>query len=143
MGRTDNLIDPPLKEHDATALYEFFEDLLKKDVSDTLAFLKAVTLMRRNDLREYVHHFALMKKRIGALIPEARQRDLLLSYPSTIQRVHEVLWEGQDAYGVDGSTVMTILRGQAVDYLEHTEMFRVDLDSLLENCPSLLPADKR
>ena len=141
MGRTENLIDPPVTEHDAAALYDFYEVLLKKDVADRLSFLKSVTLLRRTDLREYIHAFALMKKRIGVLIPEPRQRDLLLSYPSTIQRVHELLWEGQEAYGAEGATVMTILSNQAVDYLDQTEMFRVDLDSLLGDCPSLLPDD--
>src|SRR5262245_37253098 len=114
MGTTENLIDPPLTERDATAFFEFYESLLKKDLSDTLSFPKSVTLLRRADLCDFVHSFALMKKRIGNLIPETRQRDLLLSYPSTIQRVHELLWEGQEAYGVEGSTVMTILSHQAV-----------------------------
>ncbi len=141
MGRTENLIDPPVTENDATLLYVFFEELLAKDVGDRLSFLKCATLLRRTDLREYVHTFALMKKRISSLIPEPRQRDLLLSYPSTIQRVHELLWENQEAYGEEGNTIMSILSDQAVDYLDQTEMFRVDLDTLLGDCPSLLPDD--
>src|SRR5687768_200473 len=127
MGRTENLIDPPLTEKDAEVLYTFYEKFLKKDGNDTLSLLKCVTLLRRSDLREYVHNFALMRKRLETMVREPRQRDLLLSYPSTLQRVHELLWEGQEAYGEDGSTVMTILGSQATDYLDQTEMFRIDL----------------
>jgi hypothetical protein len=141
MGRTENLIDPPLTESDAEALYTFFEQFLRKDTHDTLSLLKTATLLRRSDLREYVHHFALMRKRLETMLRQPRQRDLLLSYPSTIQRVHQLLWEGQEAYGEDGSTIQTILGGQAVDYLDQTESFRVDLDSLLAACPSLIPED--
>jgi hypothetical protein len=141
MGRTENLIDPPLTESDAEALYTFFEKFLRKDANDTLSLLKAVTLLRRSDLRENVHHFALMRRRLETMLREPRQRDLLLSYPSTIQRVHQLLWEGQEAYGEDGSTIQTILGGQAVDYLDQTESFRVDLDSLLADCPSIIPED--
>lgn len=139
MGRTENLIDPPVTEGDAEALYTFFEGFLRKDVSDRLSFLKAVTLLRRSDLREYVHHFAVMRKRLETMLREARQRDLLLTYPSTIARVHQLLWESQEAYGEDGSTIMSILGGQATEYLDQTESFRVDLDSLIADCPSLLP----
>lgn len=142
MGRTENLIDPPLTEKDAEALYTFYDKFLKKDANDTLSLLKCITLLRRSDIREYVHNFALMRKRLETMLREPRQRDLLLSYPSTIQRVHQLLWEGQEAYGEDGSTVMTILGSQATDYLDQTEMFRVDLDSLLANCPMLLPDDR-
>ncbi len=141
MGRTENLIDPPLTEQDADALYTFFEDFLRKDPHDKLSLLKSITLLRRIDLREYVHNFALMRKRLEAMLREMRQRDLLLSYPSTIQRVHQLLWEGQEAYGVDGSTIQAILGGQATEYLDQTESFRVDLDSLLSDCPSILPDD--
>lgn len=142
MGRTENLIDPPLTENDAEALYTFYEDFLRKDVGDTLSFLKCVTLLRRTDLREHVHNFGIMRKRLETMLREPRQRDLLLSYPSTIQRVHQLLWEGQEAYGADGSTIQSILGGQAVDYLDQTESFRVDLDGLLSNCPAVLPEDK-
>lgn len=143
MGRTENLIDPPLTEEDANALFVFYEEFLKKDDHDALSFLKAVTLLRRIDLREYVHSFAVMRKRIEVMLRETRQRDMLLSYPSTLQRVHELLWEGEEAYGTEGNTVMSILGGQAGDYLDQTEMFRVDLDSLLADCPSLLPGDRK
>jgi hypothetical protein len=140
MGTTENLIDPPLSEKDAAALYTFFREFLEKDARDTLSLLKCVTLLRRSDLREYVHNFALMRKRLATMLREPRQRDLLLSYPSTLQRVHQLLWEGQEAYGdEEGSTVMTILGSQAADYLDQTEMFRVDLDSLLADCPAILP----
>lgn len=142
MGRTENLIDPPLTEQDAEALYTFFEKFLRKGTHDTLSLLKCVTLLRRTDIREYVHNFALMRKRLETMLREPRQRDLLLSYPSTIQRVHQLLWEGQEVYGEEGSTVMTILGGQAADYLDQTEMFRVDLDSLLADCPMLLPENR-
>lgn len=141
MGRTENLIDPPLTELDAQALYTFYEQFLRKGPNDTLSLLKAVTLLRRSDLREHVHNFALLRKRLETLLREARQRDLLLSYPSTIQRVHELIWEGQEAYGEDGSTVRTILGSQASDYLYETESFRVDLDSLLADYPAVMPGD--
>jgi hypothetical protein len=141
MGTTEHLIDPPVSEADAEALYTFFEGFLAKQASDRLSFLKAVTLLRRSDIRENVHHFAIMRRRLESMLRDPRRRDLLLSYPSTILRVHELLWEGQEAYGVDGSTIMTILGGQATDYLDQTESFRVDLDSLLAGCPSVLPED--
>jgi hypothetical protein len=137
----ENLIDPPLTEKDAAALHIFYEEFLNKDEHDALSFLKAVVLARRGDLREYVHNFALMRKRLQVMIREQRSRALLLSFPSTIQRVHELVWEGQEAYGEDGSTVMTILGTQAGDYLDQTEMFRLDLDSLLSHCPMMLPDD--
>jgi hypothetical protein len=141
MGRTENLIDPPITEGDAEALYTFYEAFLQKEAGDRLSFLKAVTLLRRSDLREFVHHFAVMRKRLETMLRETRQRDLLLTYPSTIQRVHQLLWESQEAYGEDGSTIMSILGGQATDYLDQTESFRVDLDSLVADCPSLVPGD--
>jgi hypothetical protein len=139
MGSTQNLIDPPLSEKDATAFHTFYGEFLKKDEGDALALLKSLALLRRSDLREYLHTLVLMRRRIEPLLPEVRKRDLFLSFPSTIQRVHQLLWEGQEAYGQDGATVMTILGSQIGDYLDQTEMFRIDLDSLLEDCPSMLP----
>lgn len=141
MGTTENLIDPPVTESDAEALYTFYEAFLGKETTDRLSFLKAVTLLRRSELREHVRTFALMRRRLESLLREPRQRDLLLSYPSTIQRVHELVWESQEVYGEEGSTIMTILGSQAAEYLDQTESFRVDLDSLLVDCPSLLPDD--
>ena len=142
MGRTENLIDPPLLEADAEDLYIFYEEFLGKDSNDSLSFLKSVSLLRRGDLREYVHNFALMRRRIAVMVKDSRHKDLLLSYPSTIKRVHQLLWEGQEAYGDEGQTVMTIIGSQAHDYLDQTEMFRVDLDSLLADCPSIIPEDR-
>ena len=142
MGRTENLIDPPLTEKDAKAFRTFHGKFLKKDEGDLLALCKAVSLMRRADLREYVHKVALMHKRLENMIREPRQREMVLTFPSTLQRMHELVWESQEAYGDDdGSTVMTILGTQAADYLDQTEMFRIDLDSLLADCPMLLPDD--
>jgi hypothetical protein len=142
MGRTENLIDPPVTENDAEALYTFFGEFLNKDETDTLSFLKCATLIRRTDLREYVHHFALMRKRLEPMLRTPRQRDLLLTYPSTIHRVHQLLWESQEAYGPEeSSTMMTILGGQAAEYLDQTESFRMDLDGLLGDCPSIIPDD--
>lgn len=141
MQRTENPIDPPISERDAEMLYVFYEQFLRKESHDTLSLLKTVTLVRRGDLREYVHNFALLRKRLDSLLREPRRRDLLLSYPSTIQRIHDLLWEGQEIYGEDGSTVMSILGSQANDYLDQTEMFRVDLDSLLADCPAVMPDD--
>lgn len=142
MGRTENLIDPPLTEADAEALYVFYEEFLGKDGGDTLSLLKSMSLLRRGDLREYIHNFAMMRRRIAVMVKDSRHKDLLLSYPSTIKRVHQLLWEGQEAYGDEGQTVMTILGSQAHDYLDQTEMFRVDLDSLLADCPSIIPEDR-
>ena len=141
MSRTESPIDPPITERDAEVLYLFYEQFLRKEPHDTLSLLKCITLVRRADLREYVNNFALMRKRLETLLRQPRQRDLLLSYPSTIQRVHDLLWEGQEAYGEDGSTVMTILGSQATDYLDQTESFRVDLDSLLGDAPTMTPED--
>lgn len=142
MGRTENLIDPPLTEKDAAAFWTFFRSFLRKEGGDPLAFLKAVALLRRADLREHVHKCALLHKRLDTMIREPRQREMVLSFPSTIQRMNELLWESQDAYGDDdGSTVMTILGTQAADYLDQTEMFRIDLDTLLADCPTVLPED--
>ena len=39
MGRTENLIDPPITEQDATALYQFYEQFLRKDGHDRLSLL--------------------------------------------------------------------------------------------------------
>jgi hypothetical protein len=143
MGPTENAIDPPLGEKDSEVLYAFFEGFLDKEVHDSLSLLKSVTLLRRSDLREFVHNFAIMRRRLETMLREPRQRDLLLSYPSTIKRVHELLWENQEAYGdEEGSTMMSILGGQATDYLDQTESFRVDLDTLLADCPALTPDDE-
>lgn len=141
MGRTENLLDPPLTDADAKALRVFYEEFLHKDAHEPISLLKSLSLLRRIDLREHVHNFALMRKRLENLLRDPRHRDLVLSFPSTIQRVHQLVWEGQEAYGVEGSTVMTILGSQATDYLDQTEMFRIDLDSLLANCPTMLPDD--
>ena len=142
MGRIENLIDPPLGEADAEALRAFYHGFLRKDGGDPLSLLKALALLRRADLREYVHRFALMQRRLEAMVREQRQREMILTFPSTIQRVNDLLWEAEGAYGqTDGSTMMTILGSQAADYLDQTEMFRIDLDSLLADCPMLLPDD--
>jgi hypothetical protein len=141
MARLESPIDQPITEEDAAALYLFYSEFLRKDPNDALSLLKCVTLLRRNELREYVHNFGTLRKRLDTMLRGARQRDLLLSYPSTIHRVHDLLWEGQEAYGEDGSTVMTILGSQASDYLDQTESFRVDLDSLLADCPSMVAGD--
>ena len=139
MGRTENLIDPPLTEADAEALYVFYDEFLGKDGNDTMSFLKSVSLLRRGDLREYVHNFAMMRKRIAVMVKEPRHKDLLLSYPSTIKRVHQLLWEGQEAYGDEGQTVMTIIGSQAPAYLDQTEMFGFDLDCLRSDGPGSFP----
>jgi hypothetical protein len=138
----ENLIDPPLTEKDAHALHVFYEQFLRKDHHDSLSLLKSVTLVRRADLRKYIHNFSLMRKRLDGVLRGSRHRNLLLSFPSTVQRVHQLVWEGQETYGAEGSTAINILGGQAAEYLDETEMFRIDLDTLLSDCPSILPEDK-
>ena len=56
MGRTENLIDPPLTEMDCKMVHIFHVQFLGKDGSDSLALLKSITLLRRSDLREHIHN---------------------------------------------------------------------------------------
>ncbi|MEW6733566.1 MAG: hypothetical protein AB1489_19715 [Acidobacteriota bacterium] len=133
----------PLGEFDLEAFHLFYHDLLKKRDDDAISLLKVTHMLARDDLRKCIHCCAVQRELLGRMFKEARYRDLLLSFPSTTKNVYELIFDYTRAYPGPGETPKRWLTEQARDFLDCTEMFRLDLDALLTRVPSMLSGDKQ
>lgn len=134
-------VDTPLSESDLETFNSFYSDFLGKRIEDKLSLLKAMTLVRRGDLRTFVNFTVLFQMRYEALIP-TKQRDLLLSFPSVCKEIYDLVFTCTKNYGAKGETSAFLTREQVSDHLDRTEMFRLDLDTLLGQSPSIIPAHR-
>lgn len=136
--------DAPLTKQDIEAFQQFYQDFLGKHPEDRMAYLKVMTLFRRGDLREFAQSTAIFRHRYKSLVPNLKQRDLLLSFPSVTRSIHELVFDFSKGYGdFEGQvTIGRMAKEQVTDHLDTTEMFRLDLDKAVEAFPSMLPKDK-
>ncbi len=132
----------PLEESDLDAFQVFYSDFLGKRREDQLSFLKVAHMLARADLRGYIHRYAMYRVIIGKLLGGKRYRDILLSFPSTAKNIYELIFDYSKVYVESGETPQRILSQQSVDFLDCTEMFRLDLDGLLSKLCPILPQDK-
>jgi hypothetical protein len=136
--------DTPLTEQDLAAFDKFFSKFLNKRPDDSMSFLKSLALFRRGDLREAVSAIALLEGMYNSMLPNVKQRDLLLSFPSVITNLHKMVFGFNQSYGgLEGQTVQGFARDQVMGHLDGTEMFRLDLDKALEDFPSILEDDHK
>lgn len=133
--------DTPLSESDLETFNSFYSNFLGKRLEDKLSLLKAMTLVRRGDLRTFVNFTVLFQMRYEALIP-TKQRDLLLSFPSVCKEIYDLVFTCTKNYGAKGETSTFLTREQVSEHLDRTEMFRLDLDTLLGQSPSIIPAHR-
>lgn len=131
-------VDTPLSESDLETFNSFYSNFLGKRIEDKLSLLKAMTLVRRGDLRTFVNFTVLFQMRYEALIP-TKQRDLLLSFPSVCKEIYNLVFTCTKNYGAKGETSVLLTREQVSEHLDRTEMFRLDLDTLLGQSPSIIP----
>ncbi|MEW6737816.1 MAG: hypothetical protein AB1489_41430 [Acidobacteriota bacterium] len=134
-------LDTPVSEAEMENFDKFYRSLLGKKLEDKLSLVKGLTLVRRGDLRPYVQYAALFQPRYEAVIPP-KQRDLLLSFPSVNKEVYHLIFSCVQSYGGVGETAVLLTKDQVNDHLDRTEMFRIDLDSLLGELPAILPSNK-
>ncbi|MCS6883953.1 MAG: hypothetical protein RMM17_11245 [Acidobacteriota bacterium] len=133
----------PLEEADLDAFQAFYLDFLGKKPHDQLSFLKAAYILSRPDLRGYVHRYAMYRVVIGRLLGNKRYRDILLSFPSTIKNVYDLIFDFSKVYLEGGETPHRLLSQQSVEFLDCTEMFRLDIDGLLSKLPAMIPQDSQ
>src|SRR5438132_50098 len=131
-------LDTPLSEGELEVFDKFYREFLGKKMEDKLSLLKGLAMMRRGDLRSYVQYAVLFQKRYENLIPP-KQRDLLLSFPSVNKEVYNLIFSCLQSYGSVGETAVFLTKDQVNDHLDRTEMFRLDLDSLLGKAPPIIP----
>ena len=134
-------IDTPLSETEMESFDKFYRGFLNKKLEDKLSLLKSMLLMRRGDLRHYVQYATLFQKRYESLIP-LKQRDLLLSFPSVTKEIYNLIFSCVETYGDAGRTVVDLTKEQVRDHLDRTEMFRIDIDSLLTSASAIVPESK-
>ncbi len=136
--------DTPLSAADIKNFDAFYREFLGKSLDDRLSFLKTMALFRRGDLREYLKTMVVFKGRFEQLIPQIKQRDLFLSFPNAIKNVSELILDFSESYGAEqGLSTIRMAKDQVIDYLDRTEMFRLDIDKEMESLPSMLPEDRR
>ncbi len=134
-------LDTPLAETEVESFDKFYRGFLNKKLEDKLSLLKSMLLMRRGDLRHYVQYATLFQKRYESLIP-LKQRDLLLSFPSVTKEIYNLIFSCVETYGDAGRTVVDLTKEQVRDHLDRTEMFRIDIDSLLTSASAIVPENK-
>jgi hypothetical protein len=129
----------PLTEHDATAFFGFYVDLLEAALDDTVVFLKALSQLRAEETRKTVHDLARRRGPIQTLIPDPADRAALLSYPSTPRRVLRLLFESKPSEraetGRSGAE-------RAREYLARAAEAHDELSAGLEGFGPLLDEDK-
>ncbi|MBX7222946.1 MAG: hypothetical protein K1Y36_23560 [Blastocatellia bacterium] len=136
--------DTPITAEEAKHFERFYKEFLGKHLEDRMAFLKAMALCRRGDLREFVQTAAMFQGRYKQLMPSVKQRDLLLSYPTTTRNISNLIFDFDESYGgIEGVTTVRMAKDQVTDHLDRTEMFRLDTDKAMESVPSMLPEDLR
>jgi hypothetical protein len=133
--------DTPLCEAELENFDKFYRGFLNKKLEDKLSLLKGISLLRRGDLRQYVQYAVLFQSRYEKLIP-VKQRDLLLSFPSVNKEIYHLIFACSQSYGMAGETAVGVMKDQVGDHLDRTEMFRIDLDTLLCNADAIIPEHK-
>ncbi len=135
-------LDTPISEQEVESFDKFYRGFLNKKLEDKLSLLKSMLLIRRGDLRRYVQYAVLFQKRYENLIP-LKQRDLLLSFPSVSKEVYNLIFSCMESYGDAGKTVVDLTKEQVADHLDRTEMFRIDIDTLLASTGTIVPESKQ
>lgn len=134
-------IDTPISETELENFDKFYRDFLRKRLEDKLSLLKGISLLRRGDLRQYVQFAVLFQNRYESLIP-LKQRDMLLSFPSVNKEIYGLMFSCAQSYGLAGETAVLLTKNQIGEHLDRTEMFRIDLDTLLASAEAITPENR-
>ncbi|MBI4853881.1 MAG: hypothetical protein HY819_18960 [Acidobacteria bacterium] len=136
------ITDTPLTETEMESFDKFYRGFLNKKLEDKLSLLKSMLLVRRGDLRKYIQYAVLFQNRYEGLI-SVKQRDLLLSFPFVCKEIYNLIFSCMESYGDAGKTVVDLTKEQVNDHLDRTEMFRIDLDTLLCSTNAIVPESKK
>ncbi|MBL8152297.1 MAG: hypothetical protein JNN15_20420 [Blastocatellia bacterium] len=130
-----------LTEEDMKAFDIFYREFLGKKPEESVSFLKVASVLTREDLREFVHQVVAKRSEFETMLEKIADRDLLLSFPSTTKNVYELIFDYSQIKTKKEDVANKWLTQQAKDFLDCTQMFRSELDSLLATLPSMLPRD--
>ena len=86
-----NTQDTPLTEFDCKIFTEFYYGFLSKTEEEKIDLLKTLTLLRQGQRRPFVHRLMEERALAESLFPSRQERNLLLTFPSTIETVWSIV----------------------------------------------------
>jgi hypothetical protein len=126
-----NSLDTPLSERDCEVFNEFYFDFLGKTEQEKVNLLKSLALLRQGQRRPFIH--AIMKDRALAesLFQSPEERDLLLTFPSTLESIWNVILDYRQNYG-DSQEAIDSMRNWVVERMAQIKQACDDLNRVLE-----------
>jgi hypothetical protein len=136
-----NVHDSPLSERDCEVFTEFYFGFLGKTEDEKVNLLKALTLLRQGQRRSFIHSVVTDRALAENIFPSLEERELLLTYPSTLESLWYLLMEYRQNYG-EYDEVIASMRDWAVERLAEIKQTRDDLNKRLEPLRPIPPKDK-
>lgn len=142
VGENRSPYDTPLLELDCEVFYEFYFDFLGKTENDKLELLKAITLMRQGQRRAFVHSIMAARRLADTVFPTMEQRELLLTFPSTLPTVWSAMMDYKRDYRGVGSAPLAPIQDVVSQQLSQVEESREQLKVALKGARSIQPKEK-
>lgn len=136
-----NGLDTPVSERDCEVFAEFYNGFLGKTEEDKVSLLKALTLLRQGQRRPHIHSLISSRQLAEAIFPNLLERELLLTFPSTLESLWSVIKEYIGQYG-DGKEAVESMGNWAVEQLAYIKNCREQLNSLTANLRPIPPKEK-
>src|SRR6185503_12644373 len=114
---------------------------LGKTEDEKVNLLKALTLLRQGQRRSFIHSVVTDRALADNIFPSLEERELLLTYPSTLESLWNLLMEYRQNYG-EYDEVIASMRNWAVERLAEIKQTRDDLNKKLEPLRPVPPKDK-
>ena len=135
-----NTQDTPLTEFDCKIFTEFYYGFLSKTEEEKIDLLKALTLLRQGQRRPFVHRLMEERALAESLFPSRQERNLLLTFPSTIETVWSIVEDYRRQSGKE--EVSNELRSMVMGQIAQVEIAGNELNHMLEQLRPIPPKEK-
>jgi hypothetical protein len=136
-----NTQDTPLSERDCEIFTDFYFGFLGKSEEEKVNLLKGLTLLRQGQRRQFIHSVINNRGLAENLFPTLEERELLLTFPSTLQMLWQVIIEYRQNFGELEEAVAS-MRNWTIERLGEIQKSRDELNRILEPLRPVPPKDK-
>lgn len=146
---SDIIVTPPvspdqagaLTEKDAEIFSKLFFEMLGMPDTDTIIFLKVLSLLARKETKDIIYQTSHIRPLIERLLPVRDPRLLLFTLPNTTKNYLNYL-VSLDNKVLDNEEMMVTLKERTKEYFEQVQSFSQNLSMVSAHIPNILPLDR-
>lgn len=131
-----------IREKDSEMFSKIFFEMLSQTENDTNAFLKILSMLARKETLEFVYTFDRINSTVTKVLPDAKERLLLLTFPTTTKNFFNYLQTVDSNKEKIDAKQWESMQKRTAEYFQQMADFAQSLNNLTQHLPRILPTDR-